>query len=176
MISVPTDRGQTTLDFAIGTSVFLLATIFVVAYVPTMFDPFAGGGGSKLVVADHAAATLSGDLLATSTAEPGTLSVGCVAAFFDAGPAEFCGTDFDDEEQMLALDDRNAAVTIHPLDASPTSPATLPETAIDDSHNVDSDADLAWTNAPDSQRQDVAVATRTVSVAGDQYRMTVEVW
>ena len=33
-------RGQTTLDFAIGVSVFLIVVAFVLAFVPGMVQPF----------------------------------------------------------------------------------------------------------------------------------------
>jgi hypothetical protein len=164
-------RGQTTLDFAIGMGVFLLTVVFVVAYAPTLFDPFAGGTGTKLIVADRAATTLSGDLLAASTADPGTLSAGCVAAFFgesvDGGSCD-AGVDFDDGDALdtaLSLDGRNANVTVHDLDAPASRPATP-----------------AWAEEPlsrstvDAVPSDVAVATRTVSIDERWYRLTVRVW
>lgn len=162
------DRGQTTLDFAVGASVFLIAVIFVIAYAPTMFDPFAGGSGSKLVVADHAATALSGDLLVSSTADPGTLSAGCVVAFFEGDPpGSDCPTeaDFDTLDDALSLDGRNVEVTIHALDAPASEPAT-PEWA---------NEGLTRSNSG-SAPSDIAVATRTVSIEGHQYRLTVRVW
>lgn len=165
------DRGQTTLDFAIGTSVFLLAVVFVVVYAPTLFDPFAGGTGTNLLVADRAATTLSGDALAVSTAEPGTLSVACVGTFFEVGldesveGADCEETDLDDIDELLSLDGKSANVTVHELD-SPASDPVQPN----------------WADGPlirasdDSVPSDVAVATRTVSIEGQRYRLTVRVW
>lgn len=171
------NRGQTTLDFAVGTSVFLLAVVFVIVYAPTLFDPFAGGTGAKLLVADRAATSLSGDFLVASTAEPGTLSAACVGTFFDVGLDETVqgsnctGTDlekFDDPDgfgELLSLDGRRATVTVHELD-SPASNPTQPEWA---------DGPLTRSN-DDSVPSDIAVATRTVSIEGQQYRLTVQVW
>jgi hypothetical protein len=167
-------RGQTTLDFAVGMSVFLLAVIFVIAYAPTMFDPFTGGTGTKLIVADRAATTVSADLLATSSAEPGVLSMGCTAAFFDvsltdeAQGAE-CARPIDGEnfEALLSLGGRNANVTIHDLGAPSSDPASPTW--------VGSGGGLTRTNSA-SVPSDVAVATRTVSIEGTQYRLTVRVW
>jgi hypothetical protein len=169
------NRGQTTLDFAIGTSVFLLAVVFVVAYAPTLFDPFAGGTGTDLLVADRAATSLSADLLAASTAEPGTLSTGCVVAFFEEDGSladEECATAFDVAgetafEQALSLDGRNANVTIQALDTSSAEPAEIRWDG--------SDTELTRSNSGSAQRE-VAVATRTVSIGGNQYRLTVRVW
>jgi len=165
-------RGQTTLDFAVGMGVFLLTVVFVISFAPTMFDPFAGGTGTDLVVADRAATTLSADLLAASTAEPGALAIGCVAEFFDIeGDERLEGAncsataEFDDLDGSLSLDDRNANVTVHDLGA-PASEPSEPEW---------SDGVLTRSNA-DSVPSDVAVATRTVSIDGDRYRLTVRVW
>jgi len=156
------DRGQTTLDFAVAMSIFLVTVLFVLAYAPTMFDPFAGGSGTKLVVADRAATTLSADVLAVSTAEPGVLSAGCVSAFFGSGtgcPPADSGT----LDEVLSLDGRNADVTIHSMADSASTPA-----------RVDG-VDLTRQNSG-SVPTDVAVATRTVSIEGDPYRLTVRVW
>ena len=58
-----TDRGQSTLDFLLGTVVFLLAVVFVVSVVPTMLDPFVTGTEPHPLVADRAAETLVEDEL-----------------------------------------------------------------------------------------------------------------
>lgn len=170
------DRGQTTLDFAIGTSVFLLTIIFVLGFVPTMFDPFAGGTGSRLIVADRAATMLAGDVLAPSTSDPGTLAAGCVAGFFngsagnqtlfdDACPSEV--DDVSDLEATLALDGAHIEVTIHELNESASTFDTL------EWH--DTTVDLQRSNA-NTVPGDVAVATRTVAIDGEQRRLTVRVW
>lgn len=78
------DRGQTTLDFAIGVSVFLLAVGFVVLFIPTMFDPFSLGDGAGPVVAERSATHLVDGLLVADPSTPGTLDAGCTIAFFTA--------------------------------------------------------------------------------------------
>ncbi|WP_181691060.1 hypothetical protein [Natronomonas sp. LN261] len=168
MRTTETVRGQTTIDFGVGMGVFLLTLVFVVAYAPTVFDPVAGGTGSASMTADRAATTLSGDVLAASTAEPGILSVGCVAEFFGevvegtecektAGFSEFDGSP--------PFEDRNLNVTIHELDAPVSDPAR-PEWA---------SADLQQPmGGPEPSTE--AVATRTVSIDGKLYRLTVRVW
>jgi hypothetical protein len=161
-------RGQTTLDFAIGTGVFLLAVLFVVTYAPTMFDPFASGTGTKLIVADRAATTLSGDVLATSTAAPGTLALGCVAELFDESvDGETCSAtaDFDDLDGLLSLDGRHAEVTIHELGEPISTPASPGWATGDLQRSTDGSTPI-----------DVAVATRTVSIDSHRYRLTVRVW
>lgn len=58
------DRAQTTLDFLVGTSVFLVAVGLAFTFVPGMLDPFAGGREVNALAADRAAAELVGDELA----------------------------------------------------------------------------------------------------------------
>jgi hypothetical protein len=59
-----TDRAQSTLDFLLGTVVFLLAVTLVVAVVPGMLDPFVTGTEPHPVLADRAADSLVTDELA----------------------------------------------------------------------------------------------------------------
>lgn len=168
-------RAQTTLDFALGVSVFLLAVVFVIGFVPTMFDPFAGGTGTRLIVADRAATLLAGDILVSSTADPGMLVTGCVAGFFE-GPTgnqsladASCSATVDvaDLDGALTLDGANVNVTIHELGDPASNPANLEW----DGRSVT----LSRSNS-ESIPSDVAVATRTVSIDNRQYQLTVQVW
>lgn len=52
-------RGQTTQDFAIGISLFLLTAIFVFVFLPTIFTPFdSGAAAGTQQQADRIAATI----------------------------------------------------------------------------------------------------------------------
>lgn len=79
------DRGQSTLDFLLGTVVFLLAVVFVVSVVPTMLDPFVTGSESQPLVADRAIETLVEDEL--GAAGSGTVDQERVVAVFDRSPS-----------------------------------------------------------------------------------------
>lgn len=86
-------RGQTTLDFAIGMSIFLLAVIFVLTFVPGMLEPFQSGPHEATVVTDRIASQLVGSTL-TDGGSQYLLNTTCTLAFFntsydDAG----CGFD-----------------------------------------------------------------------------------
>jgi hypothetical protein len=76
------DRGQTTLDFAIGMSVFLIAVAFVFSFIPGMLQPFTGSNEAKTVVADRVADSLAEGMLGHPT-EPYILDSDCTVAFFD---------------------------------------------------------------------------------------------
>jgi quinol-cytochrome oxidoreductase complex cytochrome b subunit len=47
--------GQTTLDFAVGVSVFRIVVAFVLAFVPTMLQPFDGSSQGETALTDRLA-------------------------------------------------------------------------------------------------------------------------
>ncbi|WP_336327735.1 DUF7287 family protein [Halovenus sp. HT40] len=75
-------RGQTTLDFTIGISVFLGAIIFIFLFAPGILTPFTVTGQSETVTVDRTADYLAQDALG-SPDEPYVLDRGCTVAFFD---------------------------------------------------------------------------------------------
>ena len=96
-------RAQTTLDFLIGVSIFLLTVAMVMAMVPGILDPFALEESSAPVQTNRAATALTTDELADD-ATPFVLSTAKVDEFFDDQ------TDVADE---LGLDDdRSINVTL----------------------------------------------------------------
>ncbi|WP_152040687.1 DUF7287 family protein [Salinigranum salinum] len=79
------ERGQTTIDFAVGATLFLLTMAFVFTFVPVMFQPFATSQSDPLV-ADRVANRLATDVLG-DPAEPYVLDETCTTAFFASNPA-----------------------------------------------------------------------------------------
>ncbi|MFB6132409.1 MAG: hypothetical protein ABEJ44_03260 [Halanaeroarchaeum sp.] len=75
-------RGQTTIDFLIGASVFLLTVGLVFGMVPGILDPFALEESAEPVVANRVATSLATDELATD-ATPYVLSESAVRTFFE---------------------------------------------------------------------------------------------
>jgi hypothetical protein len=99
-------RGQTTVDFAVGMGVFLLAVAFVFAFVPTTFVPFSGDDGRQMVLADRTADHLTDDLLVADPRDPAVTNATCATGFFDADgavPAD-CRYDQDAADLDDALD------------------------------------------------------------------------
>jgi hypothetical protein len=165
-------RAQTTLDFAVGMGIFLLALAFVLSFIPTVFDPFTTGSSANLVVADRAASILARDVLAPSTAGTGTLNTGCVVAFATGNQSlanEACASspDVDDHGGVLSLDGRNLNVSIHAPNGTADDPAEIEWEG--------NTVSLTWNNSG-SVPNDLAVAVRTVRIDGHQYRLTVQVW
>lgn len=90
-------RAQTTLDFLIGASIFLLTVGLVIGMVPGILDPFALEKSSAPVGANRAATTLATDELATVDS-PYVLSEPTVGEFFalnESGVRERLGMDAD---------------------------------------------------------------------------------
>lgn len=102
------DRGQTTLDFAVGIGLFMLTVAFVFAFVPGMLQPFAGGQDRPLVV-DRTATQLGVNLLATPE-HPYVLNATCTAGLFEqvndgSNAPESCrfDTDADTISEVLGV-------------------------------------------------------------------------
>lgn len=77
-------RGQTTLDFAIGVSVFLIVVTFVLAFVPGMLQPFQASTQQETAAADRLAEQLASDVLVADVGTPYVLDRDCTAAFFES--------------------------------------------------------------------------------------------
>lgn len=87
------DRGQTNLDFVIGVSIFIVAVIVAVTFVPDLVGGVAGSGQSDGVLADRVASDLANDELGHPAAA-GRLQLDCtVSLFSDSSDHEFCGLD-----------------------------------------------------------------------------------
>ncbi|WP_418284946.1 DUF7287 family protein [Halorubrum sp. DTA46] len=174
------DRGQTPIDFAVGASVFLLTLAFVIAFVPTLFDPFSAAETASPVVSDRVAAGVAGDLLAASPAEPGVLSPTCTVAFFSANAT--LGTEADCHPDVAATPadhfglDGDVQVIVHRL--SETNPSENPANVSIVTAEGSFDVELIRpTEGPSgTAADDVTVSQRLVSIDGDQFRLTVRVW
>lgn len=161
------DRGQTTLDFAVGMSTFLVAVAFVMAFVPGMLQPFVGGAQEETVAADRTASDLSGGLL-VDTDDPHLLNATCTEAFFDRSSPGGCG--FDGEWGDGDTNYLNDAVGIRP-------PAALNVTVRNESGVVRIDGTLLRAGQSVPRRHTgVVVAQRIVRVEGDTARLYVRVW
>lgn len=78
-------RGQTTMDFAVGVSVFVLVTVFVLTFSTGIVQPFSDTGQENTVVADRIADTLVGGMLGDPD-RPYLLDKECTIAFFESKP------------------------------------------------------------------------------------------
>ncbi|WP_232745070.1 DUF7287 family protein [Halorubrum aethiopicum] len=181
-------RGQTQIDFAVGAGVFLITLAFVVAFVPTLFEPFAAGETASPLVADRIAAGTV-DLLGVSAnasggsaavhapTQPGVLSPACTVAFFEpnATLADDAGCPFDPDTDPAALFgvDDDVRVAIHELDGSAENATDV---EFDTRHGTVGTTLNRSTTDSTVTADGVTVSGRIVSLRGDQYRLTVWVW
>ena len=157
-------RAQTTIDFAIGISLFLVVAAFVIAFVPTIFAPFESTEGPQ--TADRIATSLSTDRLGDPS-EPHVLNATCTSDFFtqlnggDAAPST-CRFDAsaDTTRELFALNrPRGVNVTIRHANDSV----------------VDSGGRLAAGPTP-PETASVTAAARVVSLDGHSRRLLVRTW
>lgn len=160
-------RGQSSVDFLTGMTVFLITIGFTINFIPGIFQPFEADAGAEMVTADRSAALLAESALVKSVESPGVLNETCTAAFFDAaggtGDCEF-DNDADSLNQALGIDDTlEANVTIQDDQGVLTvNGETGPVTT-------------AAGPAPPSTA-DVVVAHRVILVESDQGTLYVRVW
>ncbi|MFB6125906.1 MAG: hypothetical protein ABEJ79_01200 [Halolamina sp.] len=158
-------RGQTTIDYVIGVTIFLLVVAFVFAFVPTTFAPFSGDDGRLLVVADRTADHLTDDLLVAEPTEPAVFNATCTAEFFgtDGSFPAGCRYDADGGDLPAALDVTTPGVRLNATVERNGSVASVDGVT------------LAAGDAP-GNADDVNVARRLALIGGEQYRVYVRVW
>lgn len=184
-----TNRGQTTIDFTIGISVFLGVIIFIFVFAPGILTPFTVTGQSEAVTVDRTADYLAQDALG-SPDEPYVLDRGCTVAFFDRSADDppdtnddTCRYDGDPLNEQLGLADFRAVNVTLRANLSgggglsqlywDTNDRELATT--DDPDHVDSDhVELTIGDSLESQRS-TTTATRIVTIAGEDVTMEVVV-
>jgi hypothetical protein len=90
-------RAQTTLDFAVGMSVFLLTVAFVLSFTPNIVAPFSESGTEDTVTANRVASQLVEGTLADPD-RPYVLDKACTTAFFapENSDGDIDGNDLND--------------------------------------------------------------------------------
>lgn len=77
-------RGQTTLDFAVAMSLFIVVLATAIAMVPSLFAPFGASSASDRMVADRVSDRLSNGFLSSTAGETARIDANCTREFFDA--------------------------------------------------------------------------------------------
>ncbi|MFB6092500.1 MAG: hypothetical protein ABEK02_05770 [Haloquadratum sp.] len=156
-------RAQTTVDFAVGASLFLLVTAFVVAFIPTIFAPFASVDSPQ--TADRLATSLATDDLG-DPGGPYVLNATCTDGFFAqlrGGPNAPTACRFD-----TTADTTTAVFTLEETTAVNVSVRTLDGGVADGG---------TWTAGPPlPETASVTAARRVVFVGGETYRLLVRTW
>lgn len=182
-------RAQTTLDFAIGISIFLLIVLFVFVFIPGTLDPFTVGAQEQTVTSDRVADSLSEGLLG-DPATPYVLDRYCTVAFFaeapDGDPPGACRYSGDDLQDWVGVKSRqslNITVsgnTTAAIDGSNVlcwdeDAASLAETG-SGSPCVSSDTRLTAGDAPPTDNAATVIARRVVHLAAQDVTIRVVMW
>ena len=171
-------RGQTSIDFIIGMTIFLFAIGFVFGFVPSIFEPFVGETASNMIVGDRTASTLTDDIIGDPQT-PGVLDVTCTAALFaddldDEDIPDDCRFDQrEDLNRALGVDDeRGLNVTIETVDDGDTEVLERSDVEI-----AGDTYDVRYARGPSDPAGSDTIETRRVVEMGDeQYRLYVRVW
>jgi hypothetical protein len=187
-------RGQTTLDFAIGISIFLAVLLFIFLFLPGILSPFTESAQEETIASNRVADKLTSGMLA-SPSEPYVLDGYCTVEFFDA-PDESEHQDSDipngcayeegtlEEQVGVAAGRERVRVSMRGditddgnsdtlcWDSTGTDTGLIEESQ--SGTDIDCDVTLARGNPPTTQ--DTITAIRTVSLDDTDVALYVEVW
>lgn len=179
-------RGQTTMDFAVGMSLFVGVVLFVFLFVPGILDPFTVGAQDETVTSNRVADSLTQDLL-NSPERPGVLAADCTAVFFEyannADAVDVCGFDGEQLTDMVGVDRRQQVnvTVLGNVSAADTGSDLL---CWDD----DAEALVERDDSPGDCTQvlragdrpydntDAVTASRVAALAGEDVTVRVEMW
>jgi hypothetical protein len=176
-------RGQTTFDFAIGVSIFLLALTAVILFIPGTLGPFTQGGQEDIGAANRMAASLSGGLLG-DPARPYTLNETCTDRFFrnaTSGSCRFQGATLNERVGADAHQKVNVTIRSNLSSDADGSDILCWDGNANDLVEIDDNCDSAYTelkigNTPPTSSGTSVTARRIVQMEGTQVSLVVEVW
>ncbi|WP_372912727.1 hypothetical protein [Salinigranum sp.] len=178
-----TRRGQTTIDFAVGASIFLLSVAFILAFVPGMLEPFGTSLQEETVSADRIATQISNDLL-TAGDRPHLLDRTCTVAFFDSA-ADDSACAFDNTQTLgdrFGLESRQH-LNVQIVGQDTDGDGTPERLCADADGHVDEETQVGTCASPfevgetvPNETGSVVVARRAVSVDGVRGTLLVRMW
>jgi hypothetical protein len=179
-------RGQTTLDFAIGISLFLAVVVFVFLFIPGLLSPFTTGAQADTVTTNRIADKVTKGMLG-SPRQPYTINEHCTVTFFDGDDAPSrCSGDWasgDDVETQAGLDSTRQSLNV-------TVRGNVTDGGIDEEilcwdrtgeqlvNASDGACDVPLTRggSPPQTNDASVTALRVVSLAGEDVTVYVEIW
>ncbi|WP_434530968.1 DUF7287 family protein [Haloarcula sp. NS06] len=176
-------RGQTTLDFAIGMSLFLSVLIFIFLFIPGLLSPFSAAVQEETVTTDRVADGLTMGMLG-SPQQPYVLDEHCTREFFAGNtPPSGCGYNSGGStEERVGLDPalENVNVTVR---GNATATAAADETLCWDGANRELVAAsggcgtiLTTGGNPPTNNDASVTALRVVSLNGQDVTVRVVMW
>jgi len=182
-------RGQTTVDFTLGVVVFIVAILFVFAFVPGILSPFALSGSEEPALSDRIADSLAQGTLG-SPDNPHELDRYCAVEFFNdsrtTAPADCRYGDGPIGERLNLDTTQQINVTLETdLDGSGDNELLCwePEVAVNgpalrEAGNcvAASSVTLATGDNPPVDRDSTVTSRRVVSLHGQTVTLEVVVW
>lgn len=178
-------RGQTTLDFAVGISIFLAIVLFIFLFVPGILTTFTAGSPEETVTANRVADDLAMGLLG-SPSEPNVWDQECTVAFFSGSAPAGCNFGGSTTNERLGIAPReNVNVTVTGNVSADPDPGS-DRLCWDDSEAALGEADSGCTGTNDvvlvagddapTTNADSVTATRVVSLHGEAVTVEVVMW
>ena len=176
-------RGQTTLDFAIGITVFLVTIIFLFGFVPGIIEPFDITNEEQPAVSDRVANSLAKGTLGNAS-EPYVLDRYCTVEFFDGSNPTECNYDGDTLAEITNLEpsqNLNVSLEGNVTDGNPDGVLCWDEsdgTLVEADHTDCSsgDVELQRGEVPPADSQTTITARRVVSLHHESVTLEVVVW
>lgn len=172
-------RGQTTLDFATGVSVFLLTIVFVFVFVPGILTPFTQTAQEETVTTNRVADLVTKDL-AASPSEPYILDGECAAALLSNAADPGCGFSGSTLEARLDLGEfQSVNITLRGAPNWNNEAVACwdsGENTVVNVSNATCDTELRAGDVPPEGSDSVVTARRIVSIEGTVLAMEVQVW
>jgi len=176
------ERGQTTLDFAIGVSVFLAVLLFIFLFIPGILSPFTASAQDETVSSNRVADQLASGMLA-SPETPYVLDRHCTVAFFANTTAD-CRFSEGTLESQLGVGTSYQRLNVS-LRGDFTPAGGRDELACWNGSGVDrgleaassADCDTPLTRGdPVPTNQPSVTSVRVVALDGQDVTLTVEMW
>lgn len=178
-------RGQTTLDFALGVSIFLAVVLFTFIFIPGILSPFTGSTQEETVSTNRVADHLTKGMLG-SPRRPYAIDDYCTVQFFANESATRCT--FDDQtpiERQFGFDPARQHVNVTVYGNATTTARSDEllcwdgdtERLVDAATNCDSsDTVLARGDSPPADDSPSVTAHRVVFFAGQDVTVYVTMW
>jgi hypothetical protein len=183
-------RGQTTLDFAIGISIFLAVLLFIFLFLPGILSPFTESAQEETISSNRVADQLATGVLA-SPADPYVLDSYCTVEFFRA-PDESTDSDVPGscnyatgtlEEQVGVAEGRERVRVVMRGDITNSGSSEIlcwdntgTETGVVEEGQSGTSCDVKLTRGNPPTTQDSITSRRTVSLDDTDVSLLVEVW
>jgi len=170
-------RGQTTLDFAIGMSIFLAVVVFIFLFIPGILSPFEQGGQADTASTNRVADQLAKGALA-SPSEPFVLDRYCTVEFFANGSQDQCLYDNETVEQQLGLDRfQSVNITIGTNSSTAGTLCWKQDVGLVERSNCNTGDTLLARGDPRSESTDDSVTSqRVVSLDREDVTLYVRMW